>query len=158
CVSAAFATVAILALALTGYLAAGLWGFVIVGVITSLCPYLIAHSRFMKEDPALILGLALVVLASRIYFDAGRVLTKAIAAAALGAACAVAISGKYYGIVSLALAVPILLAAAPNRGWSIITHRLLYVFTFIIVGILTLLAINHRILGHYDEFRRTLDA
>ena len=116
-VSAAFAALAVVAFALCGYLANKLWGFLLTGTTTALCPFLIAHSRYMKEDAALILGLALVVFASNLFWKSTRRRSQLLGAAFLGIAVGLAMSAKYFGVISLALALPALLLK-PRGLWS----------------------------------------
>jgi hypothetical protein len=70
-------------------------------------------SHYFKEDPALLFGLALSFLALWLYSAAPRAAT----AAFLGAACAIAVSAKYIGVIGLLFAVPVVIRAR-GRGWG----------------------------------------
>lgn len=157
CVSADFGALGIVALALTGYFCGRWWGFVIVAVVTALCPYQLAHSRYLKEEPALVMGMGLVVLASKVYWDARVPWRRLAAAAFLGLACAVAVSGKYFGVVGLALAIPVLLLAAPRTGWRAWWQRGAALLIFLVVGAGVFYAINYRAFDSYDAARRAMD-
>lgn len=156
-VSAVFTAIAVTSLTLTGYLAAGWWGVAFVSLATLFCPFLIAHSRFMKEDAALCLGLSLVVLASRLYWDARRPLSLLMATTFLGFSCAVAMSGKYIGVIGLAMAVPTMLLSPSfirQRRTIPLIGRFL---VFAVATALTVAAINYRAIENYARFRESLD-
>jgi len=107
-VSAAFAAGAVVALALAGYRAGGLAGLAMAGASVGLCAPLLLSAHYMKEDTALVFGVALVVLASAAAWESRHLdeSRRRRAAALLGAACAVAVCGKYIGILALAAALP----------------------------------------------------
>jgi MFS family permease len=153
-VSAAFAALAVVAFALCGYLAARIWGFVLTGTTTALCPFLIGHSRYMKEDAALIFGLALVVFAANLFWKMKRRWGQVLSAALLGIAVGIAMSGKYFGVVSVALALPVLLGA---RRTSFLWHRLIDLIVFAVFAVIIVLLINHRIFNDYPRFREALN-
>lgn len=84
-----------------------------VGVLLSLNDQLLARAHYFKEDPALVVGLSLSFLAMKLFHERpslGR-------AAWLGAACAVAIAGKYVGVAALILAIPLVLYP-PGGRWA----------------------------------------
>ena len=104
-VSAAFAAGAVVALALIARLRYGTvagWG---AGFAVALQVDLFETAHYMKEDPALLFGLAVSLLAAQVWWmqPSARTLRW------LGIACGVATAGKYLGIVSLAFAVPLVI-------------------------------------------------
>jgi hypothetical protein len=103
----------------------------------------------MKEDASLIVGVALVALTTRMVWDARWSWSQILCAGLVGAACAVAVSGKYVGIASLVPAIPMLILAR-KRNWSYwILWPLMFVGCFVVVGA----TINHRI---FDDNWRIL--
>jgi hypothetical protein len=68
-------------------------------------------SHYFKEDSALLFGIALTFVALWTYSANPRALT----AAGLGAACALAVSAKYIGVIGLLLAIPVMIRAR-GRG------------------------------------------
>jgi hypothetical protein len=111
-VSAAFAAGAVAALTALAWLEGGLLAAACVAPVVLLSHGLFTFAHFMKEDTALAFGLCAVLLAASAYARRPRAGT----AAALGAACALAISAKYIGAVALAGALPLLFARARGTG------------------------------------------
>ena len=142
-VSAFFGASAAVMFALTAYLCAGWWGLVLGAIVMGFCPPLLTYSHYMKEDTALLVGIAMTVLASRIVWMTHRWWTRIPAWLFLGIACAVAASGKYAG--AMALSFPLLLIfLAPRFRWYRPPLRLLL---FLPAFILALGLINHRTLN-----------
>jgi hypothetical protein len=96
-VSAAFAAGTVTALAALAWLAGGLLAAACVAPLVLLSHGLFTFAHFMKEDTAVTFGFACVLLAASAFAQRPRAGT----AAALGAACALALSGKYVGAVAL---------------------------------------------------------
>lgn len=142
-VSAFFGAAAATMFALTAYLCAGWWGLVLGAICTGLCPPLLAYSHYMKEDAALLVGIAMAVLASRVVWITRRWWTRTPAWMFLGAACAVACSGKYAGAMAVALPV-LLIFFAPRQKWYRPPIRLLLVLPAFLFA---LGLINHRTLS-----------
>jgi hypothetical protein len=114
-VSAAFAAGTVTALAALAWLEGGLLAAACVAPVVLLSHGLFTFAHFMKEDTAVAFGFACVLLAASAFVRRPR----PAAAAALGAACALAVSGKYVGAVALAGALPLLVLrsrAAPGGG------------------------------------------
>lgn len=102
-VSAGFTSLAVVAFSLLGFL----WRGWVVGVLTGLT-LLLHHqlfelSHYLKEDTALLCGIALAFLAAHRYARKPGMMR----AIVLGAACGVAISGKYLGAIMLLIAWPL---------------------------------------------------
>ena len=152
-VSAFFAAAAVAALALSGYLCAGFWGLLIVGTATGLCAFHYVHAHYMKEDAALVFGLALVVLTTRLLWSWKSMAGQATAAMLSALAAALAMSGKYVGVASLGLALPAVLLAPPLR-WG--QGPLVRLLVFVPWLVLAVVAINHKAILNYEDFQAGL--
>ncbi len=113
-VSAAFAGLAVVCLVALGYQQVGWFGAVAVALLTALCPPLIDHAHYLKEDTALMAGVATALLAADLY---ARAPSRGLAIL-LGAACGVALSAKYTGVAMLVAAI---------RGGSVPRRAFLWV-------------------------------
>jgi hypothetical protein len=101
-VSATFAAGTVAALALLAWFYYGAltaWG---TGVAVALQVDLFETAHYMKEDPTLLFGLALSLLAAHVWWRAPNRGTLRF----LAIACGLAVSGKYLGIVALTFALP----------------------------------------------------
>ncbi len=134
-VSAAFTATAVVALSVLAFAWRG-WG---AGIATGAA--LLTHhqlfelSHYFKEDPALLAGLALtfmMLLACSWRATPWR-------AALLGVACGLAVSGKYLGVIAIALAVPVLWREPERRGLRFAVFAGALVATFIIINLPLLL-------------------
>jgi hypothetical protein len=146
-VSAAFTGVAVVAFALLAYAWRGWTASIGTGLALLLHHQLFELAHYMKEDPALLMGVGLTFLtAYAFWFKASgwRALL-------LGVSVALAISGKYVGIVVLGIAVPVLLRA-PARG-----DRKRQWFCFAGALAITLLVVNLPLLLHLGAFRQSLE-
>lgn len=111
-VSAGMVAAAVVALALLAFAWRGWTAALASGTALVLHHQLFELSHYLKEDSALLMGTAWTFLAAFLFWrkpDAGR-------AALLGAATALAISGKYVGVVMLAVALPVLWRAPGRKG------------------------------------------
>jgi 4-amino-4-deoxy-L-arabinose transferase-like glycosyltransferase len=149
-VSAFFAAVAVAAGCALGYLYAGLWGEILIGISLLCCSSLLVYAHYFKEDAGLAMGLLLVLLATRYFFTAKNIW---LGAALVGAACAVAASAKYVGLVFL---IPGLIAilTRPAKNWPL---RLAQVGIALASFLLIAAAINYRGLLHFSNFRHSFD-
>lgn len=103
-VSACFAAVAVVALSLLAWCWRGWMVAIPAGLTLLLHHQLYELAHYMKEDTALLMGVALTFLAAhRLWQESSRG-----GALALGVAVALAISGKYIGATMLAVALPVL--------------------------------------------------
>lgn len=102
--SALFASCAVLCLALLAYQHAGMTGAFCVALLLALHHQLFELSHYMKEDTALLAGMAFAFFAISLFWSSPTPPK----AALLGLACAVALSGKYLGAVMILLALPVL--------------------------------------------------
>lgn len=144
-VSAAFTALAVVALSLLAYLWRGALAAFTTGVVLSLHHQLYELSHYMKEDSALLMGVAFTLLAATWF----SLRPSSWRAALLGGACALAISGKYVGIVMLAVAVPVLWRARDaNRA------RRIGIFCMALVAILA--AVNLPLITNTTTFGKSL--
>ena len=142
-IAALFGALAAAMLALTAYLCARWWGLVLASVLLPLCPPLLTYSHYMKEDTALVVGLAMCVLASRLIWMTRRWYTRIPAWCLLALGCAAAMSGKYVGAMTLALPLGLMLVA-PGFRWY---RPLLRLALFLPMLALLLGIINYRTLN-----------
>ncbi len=87
-VSAVFAAGGVTAICIAGYLNGGLWGALLLGISCTLCSSLIVSAHYFKEDASLIMGLGLVLLATRCVMMARSRSGVTISVIFLGLACA----------------------------------------------------------------------
>ncbi len=100
--SAIFTALSLVALSVLAGRRAGWLGAILAAVLIGLHPLIYELAHYCKEDPALLLGISLTLLA----IDVFSVKPTLWRAAMLGAACGVAVSGKYLGVVMLLVALP----------------------------------------------------
>ncbi len=112
-VSATFAAVAVAAFSLLAWMRAGWLAMTATGLLLLCNQQLFELAHYMKEDPALLVGVALSFLAMAWY----QLRQDWAAALCCGIACGVAISGKYIGAVMLPCAA-IVIALAPRATWK----------------------------------------
>ncbi len=137
-VSAIFTGISIVALSLLAYRLRGWLAAIAAGIALLLHHQLYELSHYMKEDPALLLGIAVTLLAVHVYEKSPGLG----AALGVGAACGLAISGKYLGVLSLAFAIPVLAR-----------HRRQATFTGATVAmIVVIVAVNFPLLADWKTF------
>lgn len=105
-VTATFAAATVVALALLAWFHFGIlvgWG---AGLAVALQVDLFETAHYFKEDPTLLFGVALSLLAAHVWYRFPHKRTLRF----LAVACGLAVSGKYLGIVVLTFAIPIVLA------------------------------------------------
>ena len=139
-VSAIFISGAVVALSLLAYAWRG-WGAALTaGAVLAWHHQLYELAHYFKEDSALLFGGSLACLAAWQY-AARSTLARA---AFLGAACALAISGKYLGAFTLAIAVPVLWRTPGDR------RRMAAVFSGTLLVVLLL--VNLPAFTHFATF------
>ena len=112
--SALFAALAVVALAVAGYLIGGLAAGIGAAIVALFQPMLLEHAHIFKEDTALTMGLALSIMAAALFWKKPACGKRA---AFLGVAVALAVSGKYVGLTALVIALPVILfAPGEKRG------------------------------------------
>lgn len=119
-VSAAAAAIAVGLLTALGIRLFGMAGGFLLGAVVVSNPLLFELTHYMKEDCCLLVGLAAFFL-TLAHYERRTTLT---AAALVGAACGLAISGKYIGSVSLAVAVVAVFFLAPGLSFRARMARL----------------------------------
>ena len=148
--SALFAGLTVVALSLVGYRYAGFAGLMTAAFSVGLCPSLLLYAHYMKEDTALVCGIALTLLAALIYSAASSGKRGIIALLFLGVAAGVAASGKYIGLIALIAA---LAFVASTRPWRALPWR----WGIIIVAFgVTAALINYRIFVEWSRFQEGL--
>jgi hypothetical protein len=135
-VSAAFAAGSVVALALIAWLSYGAIAGWAAGVVLALQVDLFKTAHYMKEDPALMFGLALALLAAHLW---SRGPTRR-SLHFFGFACGIAAAGKYLGVVALIFAVPLALRRTDAEGvkdWKVRLKGFALAFglTFLIANI-----------------------
>jgi hypothetical protein len=139
-VSAAFAAGSVVAFALLAWWNYGLligWG---AGLAVALQEDLFEMSHYMKEDPALLFGLSLALLAAHVWWRRpGRRSLRFLAIA-----CALAAAGKYLGIVTIFFALPIVIW---HKAADAFLPRKARVKSFAIVFVVTFLICNFPMFG-----------
>jgi 4-amino-4-deoxy-L-arabinose transferase-like glycosyltransferase len=139
-VSAAFSAGSVVAFALLAWWNYGLlvgWG---AGLAVALQEDVFELSHYMKEDPALLFGLALALFAAHVWWRRPQVRSLEF----LAIACGLAVSGKYIGIVALVFALPIVIW---HRAADSIVPRTARLKTFAIVFAVTFLVCNFPLFG-----------
>ncbi len=130
-VSAGFMALAVVALSLLGYAWRGWPAALAAGGALVLQHQLYELAHYLKEDSALLAGLALAFLLLPVCWSRPTLPR----VAALGVACGLAISGKYLGAVSLGLALPILWCVSPERrGARLRTFGGALLLTFVLIN------------------------
>jgi len=125
-VSAAFAAGSVVAFALIAWWNYGLlvgWG---AGLAVAFQEDLFELAHYMKEDPALLFGLALALFAAYVWWrnpGKGSLWFLAIA-------CGLAVAGKYLGIVAVLFALPLVIW---HRAADVVLARSVRVWTFLAV-------------------------
>lgn len=140
--SAVFIAGAIVALSLLAYAWRSWPAALLTGALLATHHQLYELSHYLKEDSALLFGVALTLLALWLYSKSPSV-PRAIF---LGIACALATSGKYIGAVTLLFALPILISKRgerPGAVWAM----------FIVSFLAGLAAVNFPLFGEMQTFR-----
>jgi hypothetical protein len=145
--SAVFAAACVATLAALAWLELGLGAAACVALVLGTSHGLFTFAHFMKEDTAVAFGLSAVLLGASAFARRPGAAT----AAALGGACALAISGKYVGAVALAGALPLVVARTRRAGG---TGRALAGFAAGLVAVLAI--VNVSILLDFTSFRAGL--
>jgi hypothetical protein len=136
-VSAAFTAGAVVALSLLAYLWQGWLVGMVGGVVLMLHHQLFELSHYMKEDPALLFGVAVTFLALHL-FDRRPTVTRA---ALVGVGCGLAISGKYIGVIVILVTLPVLLRRrVPSRAPGVVAALLAMVGTVVTINLPLLMA------------------
>jgi hypothetical protein len=146
-VSAAFMAGAVVMFALLAYLWRGLRAGLVTGAALALHHQIYELAHYMKEDSALLFGVAWTFLAALAYTQRPTLWRVTV----LGAGCALAISGKYIGVVVLGVALPVLWVSSRTAG----DRRLAHVGTFFGTFIAVLVVVNFSLFVHLVAFSQS---
>ena len=133
--SAVFAALAAALFSWLGFNRFGAIGGVAAGVAMLMQRRLYEHAHFMKEDAALLAGIALTFVA----IDAFWRTPTTMRAVLLGVATAIAVSGKYIGLLMLPLALAALIRA-PNHSLGVLRRGAPFATAFLLI----FAAVNHQ--------------
>lgn len=131
--SVVFSALAIALLVLVTGRLHGLLAGAAAGMLVLFTPLFFELAHYFKEDPALIFGISLSLLAIQLYGEKpslGR-------ATMLGAACGVAVSGKYAGLMIVPFAVYAVLAARRRGDLLIMACSAFVLFSLINLPMIT---------------------
>ena len=131
-VSAAFAAGAVVALALVAFLRAGSLAAWTVGLLAATHGKLYEAAHYLKEDTALVFGLALFFLAAECFLRSPGER----AVRFLGLACAAAVGGKYVGLLVLPFALVLVWCArktTPTVQWR--PFATVFAVTFVVINL-----------------------
>ena len=145
--SAIFAAIAVVALAVAGYVLAGPGGAIGVALVTPFHRLLFEHAHIFKEDAAVTMGLALTIMAAVLFWKSPSSPGRAVL---LGLCTALAISAKYVGATALLIALPVMLFAPGERH-----ARRLGIFAAALL--ITIVIANRQMFTHLDQWRKSLD-
>ncbi|MFM7375251.1 MAG: ArnT family glycosyltransferase [Chthoniobacterales bacterium] len=105
----------------------GAWIGAAAGALILCTPLFFELAHYFKEDPALIFGLSLSLLAIQFYGEK----PSAVRAAMLGAACGVAVAGKYAGLIVAPFAVYAVFANHRARDLWVVAFSAVAAFALI---------------------------
>ena len=128
-ISALFAAVAVALLSLAVWKLRGWPAGIASGIFVGAIELLYEYAHYFKEDSALLFGGALVVFTLTKLQEEARIRNVLF----LGAACAVASSGKYIGIGSLLFAIPAVFIVTSNRSINVRRAWIGFIGTFFFV-------------------------
>lgn len=148
-VSALLAAIAVGAFTLLAWLRAGWLAAFAAGLLLSFHQQMLELAHYMKEDPALLAGVALTLLALTGYQRRPGWAT----AVAMGIGCGVAVSGKYVGAIGFACAAIVLLCAPGVAGRRRALHGLIVLGAALAVFV----AVNLPLLADLTAFRASFD-
>lgn len=146
-VSAAFMAGAVVMFSLLAFLWRGWRAGFVTGAALTLHHQLYELAHYMKEDSALLFGVAWTFLAALAYHQRPTLWRVAV----LGAGCALAISGKYIGVLMLGVALPVLWITsrtAREKRWA-------HVGVFFGALVVVLVAVNFSLFAHLLTFRES---
>jgi hypothetical protein len=141
--SAVFAAIAAAALSLLAFEYAGVSGAVLGGAAVLVNSLLFELAHYMKEDTALLMGIALTFLALDRFWRKPDWLH----AGLLGTAAGLASSGKYIGVIMIGIAAGVLIGR-----WRSIRFAPAVFLAFALACLATIALINHRIFIDWQVF------
>lgn len=122
--SALLGSLTVLFMSLAGYSWRGWAGLLLCGSAVALCPSLLVFSHYFKEEPALVVGLAIALWGAALCVCNDSNWLAWAGTVIVGAGCAVCASGKYVGAI---ICVPGIIAVllAGKSQWYFMSLRLL---------------------------------
>lgn len=140
----------------------GRWAAVGTGLFLMANPNLFEFAHYIKEEPTVLFGISLTVLAMVAYsLRPGWFMT-----ALCGAASGLAFSGKYAGIIVMPFAVYVVLAGSKNKLRDTVFFLLAFMAIFLAVNFPAIMSLNHaagsldrevvRLTGADQEVRRKI--
>jgi hypothetical protein len=116
-VSAGFTAGAVVALSMLAFVWRGWVPAILAGAALVTHHQLYELSHYLKEDTALLFGLAVTFLAAHLHQRAPSLRT----ALLVGVGVGLAVSGKMLGFLALFIAVPVLVSTRATCGWRVVT-------------------------------------
>lgn len=144
-VSAIFSAIAVGAFTLLAFIRAGRLAALTAGLLLAFHQQLFELAHYMKEDPALLLGVALTFLTLAMY-EKQRGWSLALCC---GLACGVAVSGKYMGAVMFGCALPVMILGGKLKPG----HRVLHIGLLLLGALLVFALANLPLLRDLETFR-----
>ena len=140
----------------------GRWAAVGTGVFLMANPNLFEFAHYFKEEPTVLFGISLTVLAMVAYtLRPGWLMT-----ILCGAAAGLAFSGKYAGIIVMPFAAYVVLAGSKNKLRDALVFLLAFMAIFLAINFPAILSLNHaagsldrevvRLTGADQEVRRKI--
>lgn len=142
-VSAVFAAIGVVALALLAHQYSGARGFVGVAVLLGMHHQVFELAHYTKEDTALLMGVALTFLALAVF---SRKQTTA-SLLFIGFACGLSLSAKYIGALVLIPAL-VTIVRTPSTGGTLMRHLAMFLAGLVI----TVAIANIPLIAHFDAF------
>lgn len=139
-VSAAFAVISVISLALTGFILFGYPGLILCGLTIAICPPLFIYAHYFKEDTALVSGVSITLLGACLTLSSRSKRAQFFGTFVLAVGFSAATSAKYVGLV---LVIPCLVALCISRPFNT-WLTVLRLAVFLIVSGILILVINFR--------------
>jgi len=147
--SAVFSATAAVLIGLAGFVVEGWAGFVLLGLAAGLCPSVISHAHYFKEEASLAFGVGCVVFAAALLTRSRHAVTLLLSTVLLGIACGTAASGKYPGAIFLAPSL-VLVIVACGRRWIVMPIAIVLLCA---LAAATWYGINYRAVQNWDDFK-----
>ncbi len=145
-VSAAFIAASVVAFSLLAFLWRGWFAALVTGAVLTLHHQFYELAHYMKEDSALVMGVAFTCLAALAYAQT----PSRKRAVLLGISFGLAISGKYIGVMMLAVAIPAIWIQPPKARWKDLG-------LFVAGTAIVMLAVNWPLFWHPGTFSHSLN-
>ena len=161
-VSVLYASLAVAIFALAFGRLYGRWAAVATGIFLMCNPSLFEFAHYFKEEPTLLFGISLTVLAM-----VNFALQPGLASSLLcGAAAGIAFSGKYAGIIVMPFAFYVVLANSRQKMRDVLSFLIIFGLVFIAINLPALISFAHaagsldsevvRLTGANQEVKRSI--